>query len=613
MIQELKNYIDYLETENEDVFSLNLQLRDGIYVLLDIKQDEERGNLILNNEDQIFESQGDYLFNEGKEDKTSTPLYEKFLKLTTHSKVVGSGKNKSFNSSSGIFMFTATPFGIALKKERVIKDDKTNQSIRDYFKAAIKFAINQEQIDLTEKFRSYCEKHLVEFVKSLPDYENLKKSDFIYLFLKGPTLQEYKEVHQAYLKNKVFNKDKFNIEVDEQIYGVSDSLSGFNDKKMFLKHFSAPLEYNYRITGKEAMQIWRFFQLQSNKQIPNPIPVFVDQQELNDKVISIFHKEDRKIGHADMVRRLIEDADKKDLHDYYLIFFQGTKGSRIADIDFIPVFHYELNEKIEEIFPLGGKVAKNIKNVFELEWEVFNRALNGQLRTEFWLKYFGEIKYDPKYLTDTTYNQLLKYRKAIYDFIYKSRRQAFTSAMFDELMIKGIIDDLRHDEKKNDKNTHEYFIKEKLNIWFSLYTFFTNTESKNRHNMVNKTKELLEYLSRISKPDSEEHITDDAAFAFASGQVIWKLLVQSRSSNRSHALLEPFLQKVDVGQFKLAIARTFEMYKHEFTLYPTKYEFDKIMSEVMGYEPNEPNMKNLLHYILAGYFARSIFTKKENK
>ena len=229
-----------------------------------------------------------------------------------------------------------------------------------------------------------------------------------------------------------------------------------------------------------------------------------------------------------------------------------------------------------------------------------------------WLKYFGEIKYDPKYLTSNTYNQLLRYRKSIYDFIYKSKREAITTLMFDDLMEKGILDDIRHDESKNLEHTHEYFIKEKLNIWFSLYSFFTNTGQLIRYDMVNKTKELLEYLQQVSKQESNIHIeNNDEAFAFAAGQVIWKLLIQSRSSNRSHALLEPFLQKVDVGQFKLAIARTFDMYKHEFTLYPMKYEFDIIMGEVMGYEPSEKNMKNLLPFILAGYFSKSIFAKNE--
>jgi len=52
------------------------------------------------------------------------------------------------------------------------------------------------------------------------------------------------------------------------------------------------------------------------------------------------------------------------------------------------------------------------------------------------------------------------------------------------------------------------------------------------------------------------------------------------------------------------------MYKYKFTLYPTKYEFDKLFSEVMGYDPDFSNMKGHLPMILAGYFSESIFKKQ---
>ena len=34
------------------------------------------------------------------------------------------------------------------------------------------------------------------------------------------------------------------------------------------------------------------------------------------------------------------------------------------------------------------------------------------------------------------------------------------------------------------------------------------------------------------------------------------------------------------------------------------------MSEVMGFEPDEKNLKKQLHLILAGYFAETIFKKE---
>jgi CRISPR-associated protein Csh1 len=129
--------------------------------------------------------------------------------------------------------------------------------------------------------------------------------------------------------------------------------------------------------------------------------------------------------------------------------------------------------------------------------------------------------------------------------------------------------------------------------------------------MVNKTAELTEKLKEVAR-NEHLHIGSDDEFAFGAGQLIWKILSQSKSASRSHALLEPFLQKVEPALFKQAIAKAFDTYKHEFVFYPKKYEFDKIMGEVMGFEPNEKNMKNQLPLILAGYFAETIFKADSN-
>ena len=186
----------------------------------------------------------------------------------------------------------------------------------------------------------------------------------------------------------------------------------------------------------------------------------------------------------------------------------------------------------------------------------------------------------------------MKYRKSIYDYVFKSRRQAITKTMFDDIMLKGILDDIRLD----DNGSNDYLIKAKLNIWFSLFEYFDYTQFNkflNKKSMVNKTEELMNRILTIASNENE-HLKNDDEFAFAAGQVINYLLNKSEAGNRTHALLEPFLQKTDAALLKREIARCFDMYKHAIKFYARKYEFDKIMSEVMGYEPDEMNIKNLL-------------------
>jgi CRISPR-associated protein Csh1 len=95
-------------------------------------------------------------------------------------------------------------------------------------------------------------------------------------------------------------------------------------------------------------------------------------------------------------------------------------------------------------------------------------------------------------------------------------------------------------------------------------------------------------------------------FLFAAGQIIYFLLSKSKTSNPTHALLEPFLQKSSAPQLQNAIANAVNAYKHEISFY--KDRFERLASQVLAFDTNE-NLKNYQRYLLAGYFAPSIIYK----
>lgn len=626
MIQEIINFVDTLPQE---VFTNNLQPKEGLYILLDI---DEQGNLVNVDEDGNINAEDVGFYS--KKDNELSPLIERCLPLWMNTLPVSNAK--IFNPIKKVFGNTCSPFAFSFnkknwekyedlklirqqfKEETIHKEqvkDKFKEFMRGeltiYFDIASQFIEDKLHQKWMKLFRNYLYNHLFDLIDNLDEFEKLKSAQGIYLFYKTPTLVDYNEPYQNYLAAKVFNKDDYNKtkQSTEEVHGISDSVSYFNDKKPFLKHPSAPLLYNYRITGKEATRLWQFFNLQRNRQIPNPMPIFVDKKELTEKAVKIFNTEKGKLGYVELIKKLLENGD--DLSNYYLIFFDvRAKKSKVIDIDFVSNFRYEMNDvKIVEIFSLNGhfEAKTKIKTVFDFEYKIINEMFSRKLMPkENWRRYFDEM--EAHKMTANTYNQLMKYRKAIYDYVFKSRRQAITKTMFDDIMLKGILDDISLD----DNGSNDYSIKAKLNIWFSLYEYFDYTQfSKplNKKSMVNKTEELINRISTVAT-NEDEHLKNDDEFAFAAGQVIHFLLNKSEAGNRTHALLEPFLQKTDANLLKREIARCFDMYKHAIRFYARKYEFEKIMSEVMGYEPDEKNMKNLLPSTLAGYFAKSTFSKK---
>lgn len=607
MIHEITQFIDYLEENNKDIFSKELYLKEGLYILLEKEGDE----LVIKDKNIL------------KVDKKTerNQLYDEFLDLASNTEMLNA--MKSFNSGPKIYIAIGSPFGISISGLGLANGLKKRLDAADaYFKAATKYIDeeNKKHLEWMNELKHFVNNKMFDYIESTEEFKSLKKGDLFFFFLKEPKIEDYQEIQSRFLSEKLFNKDKFNIKTENgELFGISDNLSGFNDSKEFLKHTTAPLDLNYRVNGIDAMKLYKFFRLQQrNKILPNPMPLFVDEKELTEKAIS-FYKNDKKAGHKEIIEHLLPKG--KDLQNYYLIFFHnGQKGSRIVDLDFVPVFKYKTENmpKIKAIFKIKSKKEGDllrdfsINNIFHFQTVVLNKIFNNQLIIEtkngLWLKYFDDMEVS-KYVSSVIVDLFYKYRKSFYDFVYKSKRQAITFSMFDDMMKKSILDDVRHD-KENDKT---YRIKEKLNIWFSLYNYFeTNIKTEN---MVNKTEQLFERLQTIANPENKtERIKNNDEFAFAAGQLIRTILNKSESAERSHALLEPFLQKTQDDKFKLAIARSFENYKHAFKFYRgdnNRYGFDKIMSEVMGFE-TKVNMKTLLPLILAGYFSESIFrTNKE--
>lgn len=442
---------------------------------------------------------------------------------------------------------------------------------------------------------------MLDWIRSQEIYAKAPDKAMIRIFYAAPNFEDFQTVYNRYVEANALDKDD----------GFPTELSKFTEQKVFMAHQSAPFKVNFKVSTETGKTIWQFFRLKE-RILPNPLPIFIDKKELNGKMIAVVC-EDKTIPYSQMLKKLFEEVPKEDLGSYYLLFFKKVKGNwMVFDLDFVPSFRYHLeNMHITEVFPLGGNMSGRIGNIFDFERRVANRIFDGQLIVESrnWLKYFDEIEYDPKYISQNTYNQLLKYRKAFYDYIYKSKREAIQHHAFHEIMLRGILDFIHHDSGKDSKRDYDYAIKEKLNIWFSLYNYFKPSQS-NQLDMVNKTQNMVARMQEIVSEGGEETFQNDDEFAFAAGQLIRYLLSKNESANRSHALLEPFLQKVDPGLFKLTIARTFDTYKHALKLYggSNRYEFDKLMSIVMGYHPNlETNMKEYLPMILAGYFAKSVF------
>lgn len=648
MIKELVNFSESL---SEDFKSLGKTPKEGLHILLQVKEDGE----INSATDSIrFE-----FYNKKMDENEISPFLNKCLQLQENAWMIDAFK--TFDAPSKA-IHTCQPFAIGFKREyleggkKYILNNKNEKSqvferFGSYFEKAAElvdgnederiknaaqsfasFFINESwlivlddienqraaQYDLFQsKIKNLREKHketkdkvdkvvIKENVESIEQealkFQPLTDAEYI-IFYVDLDIESYKATHGRYLDERLFNTAQYNTKPDSEglIYGTSNFMNTFNNKMPFLLHQSATFDIPNRISNLDAIALFEFEDVLKNRTLPNPLPVFVYESELKEKVIALYAEGRRKF--RDIIDSLYQSY-KNDFQNYYLLNWSNTrKGIVFNDFDFVPKFEYELKNSegipISNFFKIRSKEKKGLKhygeltNVFELEDRVFKSLIQNK---DYQVNYFSDFKTDEYERMPLTFLSFSKYRKAIYDYVYKSNRNAIGGKEFDELIFNSILDDF--------KKANEYGIKDKLNNWYSLYNFF----HKNNVNMASKLKEYQDFVSDLIEEKADLEQATDEHFAFAAGQVIYYLLSKSKTEDTSFRLMEPYLQKTNCKALQENIADDFARYKHE----NFSRNFENVAAFVLSYETDQ-NLKRLQPRLLSGLFANNQLFSNINK
>lgn len=539
MLQEIDNFMNVLPAGLKQA---GLKPKEGLHVLLRFQEKDGTVCLDRNSVVQFCLTR--------KATEFDYPFLQRCAELTQVSWCVNT--NKCFDlPAKGIH--SCSPYCVALKRESLegggkYAKDKTKiyDRINSYFAnalALVKEDAEKERIKVFQYFINSKEK-LDDLLGCFQqEFDEVKDKEYIILYL-DEDIEKYRQVNECYLSDKLFNTNEFNIGVGDEVYGTSDFLNGFPTKKPFLSHQSATFDIAGRISGQMARDLYEFQDLMARNVFPRPLPLFIYREELKERMFAVLSKyfdEGERIGYQDIIRELYEKY-KEDLGDYYLLYFYGGK---VCDFDFVSKFRYNLKYGNKDYWEIKDyfNIAKGekIHNVFELEGKVLKIIFNNSLVVEtqaggIQRKYFDEL--DAKYCkSENNYLLILKYRKAFYDYIYKSREQAITRQMFDDILLTGILEDIRQDEIKGGQHSHRWGILVKMNVWFSLSENF-DLQLKNTDIMASKLNELREFIIALAQEKAE--LENDEQYAFTAGQVIYYLLHKSKTADKSYKRLEPF-------------------------------------------------------------------------
>lgn len=651
MIREIINFTNGLLSDIPDIMQWNIQPDKGLHVFIDI---DETGNWANQNLQQGI----DYDYYDGKNQDiklwNDCIRYQEATEYITMNKVSKFDKKKKIHSCSPFAVAFNFNFNDKEKSELGIKIfKKSDKPSKEELKSNNALIRAQRRIVIEERLKDYQSnslsiygikekdgdlfsnqpfiygKQIMGFFNNLhkilnavelkAEYSLLTGKDYLHLYLRTIPIDVQEELHNRYVKQEIFSGEV----MSKEHFGSVGFFTAYNQKKPFLRHRTSFLKdgVSQRFSEEDAITLYTFEKLLRRKPqcLPNPLPIMIDGREWNKRVIKLFNESGDTLSFRDLLKQLFAKYNMKSLPNYYLLNLSKTvSGIVINDFDFVPLFRYYLDGDIvvsnvtnssslqDKSFEREREIS--IKTIFDFERvavrEVFNNSLVKIKEDKYVTNYFGEI--DSNYVIGGTLmsNLMQKYRKAIYAYIYKSDTNAINASMFDDIMYQSVLSNIKQDTFENKRFEWNNSIKKKINIWFSLYKMFNQNDK--REYMVTKINELKNEISRVTKGETD--LLSPESFAFGAGQLVSYLMDRSVSTNKTYAMLEPYLQKGKSRLLQDAIAQTVTVYKHDINqIYKGRFEF--LASQVLTYG-GDIDMKPLLKYFLAGCFSPCIIYEK---
>lgn len=643
MIRELINFMNDLMSDIPNIMEWKSQPDKGLHVFIDIDS-----NGVWINKDLKKGKNYDYFDGKNK----NIRLWDNCIRYQEATTYITMNKVKRFDKEQKIH--SCSPFAIAYnfnfsdkdKQSHGIKTfnkkDKTNNDkikennqlirkkrfevvsdrLKDYYDNCIlRYNLNMSEANNSQTYKYKAEiegffasfKDIISCLKRLKAYKQLSEKDYLHLYLRSVPIEEIEKKHKEYIEQEIFNGEV----LSDKKYGVVGFLTAYNNKKPFLKHQTCYLKngISQRFSINDAMALFYLDKLlkRKSKCLPNPLPIVVDQREINTAIVKIFNDKKEPLSYRELLESLFTSTNKKYLSDYYLLNYSNTKsGMVLNDFDFVPMFRYELSQPVtvsnvtmsgfvkDKVFNKDPDI--NIKTIFDFERIVVKMIFNNTLvkikDDDYTCSYFGDLP-KPEYVQGGSLmvDLILKYRQAVYAYIYKSDLKAITQNMFDDMMFNSILTNIRLETIKN-RCEWNNDIKRKINLWFSLQGMFNRLDNKNMEkNVTELRKKIRDVASGKATLNSSEEL------AFAAGQLVSFIIDRSEAKNKTYAMLEPYLQKSTLSQLQDEIAQSIAIYKHDIGVtYQREGKFERLASETLAYG-NEVKMRPLLKFFLAGCFS----------
>lgn len=543
------------ELKGDKLILDNYQLKDGVYLRIDdINQSCEVFVKSSKKVKKDGQNETEHYF-KNRQGELKNQEYDWFKQRDYFSNVIDTGKafdapKKTIHNNNYLTLF--------MKIEEFFNLEFSHLETKLYKKVlSFKEFSSKNEKNILEPFCCSIQplsrkKEIVKkmrFIKSnLDTYKNIVKEhnpkEYIRIYF-TENEEIYKKESAVYLALKIYNNNKYSIEVNDLVYGLSNDNMGLNGKKPFLEQKTKKSTTPFMITSDVAMKSKLFFDW------------------------------------------LGLQSYRTDLFEYMFLKKHSDNGKAIInDFDYLPVKIEKLESSIQikNFLQVKDKEDYAIKELFVLEEKVDEIFYNKQLKHN----YFRDDLKVSDFVSKKLQQLIFETKYAMVNYFKKFNEREFYQ------VIKKYGNDFIVEHLRQNRGMKAI---ESLNLKLSLLQYKGEKimDIKSLQERIIKKLELSDYDSL----NSEE-------FFYLCGQVTSYLLSKKNQHDKMHDLVEPFLRANNAQKLKKEIEFAFFQYKH--AIHFGAKMINNAITLIEAYE-GEEKLSYFMDSFLIGYLSNTYIFK----
>ena len=387
---------------------------------------------------------------------------------------------------------------------------------------SIEDIIGAVNVDEINEIKEWIIENIFELAKKYSGKNYLK------IFFDYP-IEDYIRENKRYTIPNIYNKNDYNLKIDDIVYGLPNDNIGLNSKKPYLENKSRKSTIPNLINTEEALIQRKFFDYLMNFATEGKVNVYIGNK--------VYAKKNGEFPPDDFDGNFLRIKKGKELEIISFDQIVGYKEELLKKVDYKNLLGVKIliNEDEVDYGEYGDKkdIQKLISEVFFSKYLINN--------------YFTEAS-DISLKDNIVKKNLLVAREGIFNWLYKGNSSGINK-LLDKVSISLIKGSL---EAGYINRANKQF-----NLRMALKDYFEGGKE-----MASMMKEIKEKLREKINSTQDDYIGSDEEYCFAVGQLTNYFILQSKAAKKPQFLINSLLNTKNNDVIKLNLKQLYKKYNY---------------------------------------------------